>query len=122
MGDFFFLKSYSCFQSVINFTRYSSEIRTMEESKITKYLVNLQVHNQRIQKRKKNYFTPLHKGAIYQFPHRWIYYWHSSKSTGKETGKTHLCVHCAVMNDVFFKALTGIDVPKLNMIPIIRYI
>ena len=26
------------------------------------------------------------------------------------------------MNDVFFKALTGIDVPKLNMIPIIRYI
>ena len=24
-------------------------------------------------------------------PFRWIYYCHSSKSTGKETGKTHLC-------------------------------
>ena len=26
-----------------------------------------------------------------QFLFRWIYYCHSSKSTGKETGKTHLC-------------------------------
>ena len=34
----------------------------------------------------------------------------------------HPIVQYAVMNDVFFKTLTGIDVPKLNMIPIIRYI
>ena len=32
----------------------------------------------------------LHRGAFCQFPFRWIYYCHSSKFTGKETGKTHL--------------------------------
>ena len=35
--------------------------------------------------------TTLHRGAFYQFPFRWIYYCYSSKSTGKETAKTHLC-------------------------------
>ena len=34
---------------------------------------------------------PLHRGAICQFPVRWIYYCHSSESIGKKTGKTHLC-------------------------------
>ena len=33
----------------------------------------------------------VHRGAFCQFPLRWIYYCHSSKSTGKETGKMHLC-------------------------------
>ena len=33
----------------------------------------------------------LHRGAICQFPFRWIYYYGSNKSTGKETGKTYLC-------------------------------
>ena len=33
----------------------------------------------------------MHRGAICQFLFRWIYYCHSSKSTGKKTGKTHLC-------------------------------
>jgi hypothetical protein len=33
----------------------------------------------------------LHRGVFCQFPFRWIKYCHSSKSTGKETGKTHLC-------------------------------
>ena len=37
-------------------------------------------------------FNPLHRGAFSQFLFRWIHYYHSSKSTGKETGKTHLCV------------------------------
>ena len=32
-----------------------------------------------------------------QFPFRWIYYCGSNKSTGKETGKTHLCVHCTML-------------------------
>ena len=32
----------------------------------------------------------LHKGAFFKFLFRWIHYYHSSKSTGKETGKTHL--------------------------------
>ena len=36
-------------------------------------------------------FSPVHRGAFCQFPFRWIYYCHSSKSTGKESGKTHLC-------------------------------
>ena len=34
----------------------------------------------------------VHRGAFCQFPFRWIYYYSSNKSTGKETGKTHLCV------------------------------
>ena len=33
----------------------------------------------------------LHRGAFCQFPFRWIYYCHSSKSTGKKAGKLHLC-------------------------------
>ena len=33
----------------------------------------------------------LHKGTIWQFPVQWIYYCHSSESTGKKTDKTHLC-------------------------------
>ena len=33
----------------------------------------------------------LHRGAFCQFSFRWIYYCHNSKSTGKETAKTHLC-------------------------------
>ena len=37
-----------------------------------------------------------HRYASCQFPFRWIYYCHSSKSTGKETNKTHFCgpVYC----------------------------
>ena len=40
----------------------------------------------------------LHRGAFCQFPFRWIYYCHGSDSTGKETGKIHLCalVHCVL--------------------------
>ena len=40
------------------------------------------------------FFSPhprLHIGAFLQFPFRWIYCCHTSKSTGKETGRTHLC-------------------------------
>ena len=33
----------------------------------------------------------LHRGALCQFPFRWVYYYGSNKSTGKETVKTHLC-------------------------------
>ena len=35
----------------------------------------------------KNATLPPHRGAFCQFPFRWIYYCHSTKSTGK----THLC-------------------------------
>ena len=31
------------------------------------------------------------RGAFCQFPFRWLYYYGSNWSTGKETGKTHLC-------------------------------
>ena len=44
----------------------------------------------------------MHKGAFLQFLFRWIYYWHCSKSTRKETGKTHLC---AMHKGVFWKGL-----------------
>ena len=33
----------------------------------------------------------LHRGAFCKFLFRWIYYYGSNKSTGNETGKTHLC-------------------------------
>ena len=32
-----------------------------------------------------------HRGAFCQFPFRLIYYYGSNKSTGKKTGRTHLC-------------------------------
>ena len=35
--------------------------------------------------------NPVHRGVICQFLFWWIYYCHGSKSTGKKTGKTHLC-------------------------------
>ena len=39
----------------------------------------------------------MHRGAFCQFLFRWIYYYGSNKSTGKETCKPHLCaVHCSV--------------------------
>ena len=48
--------------------------------------------------------APLHRGAFCQFPFRWIYYCHSSKSTGMETGKTHLCALCSgALTAVFLK-------------------
>ena len=38
------------------------------------------------------YLTALvHRGAFCQFLFRWIYYYDSTKSTGKETDKTYLC-------------------------------
>ena len=37
---------------------------------------------------------PLHRGAFCKFPFRSIYYCHSSKSTGMETGKMHLGALC----------------------------
>ena len=35
--------------------------------------------------------STVHRGAFCQFPFWWIYYYGSNKSTGKETGETHLC-------------------------------
>ena len=36
-------------------------------------------------------YSALHRGAFCQFLFRWIDYCHSSKTTRKETGKTHPC-------------------------------
>ena len=38
--------------------------------------------------------STLHRGAFCQFPFRRIYYYHSSKFIGKESGNTHLCTVC----------------------------
>ena len=43
-------------------------------------------------RQKKVHDQSLHRGAFFQFLFRWIHYCHSSKSTGTETGKTHLCL------------------------------
>ena len=42
----------------------------------------------------------LHRSAFCEFPFQWIYYCHSSKSTEKEIGKTHLCVLFGKKNHV----------------------
>ena len=34
---------------------------------------------------------PMRRGVFCQFRFRWIYYYGSNESTGKETEKTHLC-------------------------------
>ena len=36
-------------------------------------------------------YNTVHRYAFCQSSFRWIYYYSSNKSTGKETGKTHLC-------------------------------
>ena len=51
----------------------------------------------------------LHRGAFCQFPFRWIYYCHSSKSTGKETEKMHLC---ALVRLNGRRKLNGLDLSK----------
>ena len=44
----------------------------------------------------------LHRGVFCQFPFRWIYYYGSYKSTGKESGKTHICALVWLINHSFF--------------------
>ena len=43
------------------------------------------------------WISAVHRGAFCQFPFRWIYYYGNNKSTGKETGKMHLCVVCTIV-------------------------
>ena len=37
------------------------------------------------------YIRTVHRGAFCQFSFRWIHYYGSNKSTGLETGKSHIC-------------------------------
>ena len=48
-----------------------------------------------------------HRGAICQFLFRWIWYCHSGKSTGKKTGKLHLCgpVYCSWLYSMYINWL-----------------
>ena len=41
----------------------------------------------------------LHRGAFFQFPFQWSYYYDSNKYNGKETGKMHLCVLLGEIHD-----------------------
>ena len=52
---------------------------------------------------------PMHKGASFQFLFQWIHYCHSSKSTEKETGKTHLCAMVA-------RSVFKVHVPGFNLL------
>ena len=46
---------------------------------------------------------PLHRGAFCMFSFQWIYYHGSNKSTGKETGKTHLyALYCTKLKKIDF--------------------
>ena len=52
--------------------------------------------------------SALHRGAFCQFPFRWIYYCHSSKSTGEETGKTHLCGNLCIFKHLMTRAVVSV--------------
>ena len=54
-------------------------------------------------------------GAFCQFLFRLIYYCHSSKSTGKETGKTHLCAVLKISILIKYPSFDGFLGP-LNVI------
>jgi hypothetical protein len=58
----------------------------------------------------------VHKGAFCQFPFRLIYYYGSNKSTGRETGKIHLCAVDSAKGQLISKCLFGIfNSPKKRM-------
>ena len=59
--------------------------------------------------------TP-HRGAICQFLFRWVFYYHNSKSTGKKTGKTHLCAPVCNFNyfSIIFYYIISIIYPKIG--------
>ena len=70
-------------------------------------------------------FVTLHRGAFFQFLFQWIHYCNSRKSTGRESGKTHLCalsdcctLHCKslslyfalyIHNDAFWQDLVQLQ-------------
>ena len=57
-------------------------------------------------------FPPtLHRGAFCQFPFRWVHYYGSNESTGKETGKTHLCA-LGRISPLMWQHVVGIGLKK----------
>ena len=48
----------------------------------------------------------MHRGAFCQFPFRWIYYFGINESTGKETGKMHLCGMLVLFTIKSFRKVT----------------
>ena len=70
------------------------ELIFFNEKKTRKSLLFFETENLLWKSKFQYFFTPLHRGAFCQFLFRWIYYCHSNKSTGKVTGKTHLCALC----------------------------
>ena len=59
--------------------------------------IALQIETQLGQKLYKfsyDFLPTAHRDAFCKFFFRWIYYCDSGKSAGKETDKTHPCVHC----------------------------
>ena len=51
----------------------------------------------------------LHRDAFSQFPFRWIYYCHNSKSNIKETGKTNICTLAEILT---YKDLINVGIYK----------
>ena len=62
-----------------------------------------------------HWFTVVNRGTFCQFLFWWIYYCHSSKSAGKETGKTHLCVVCDQILVSVLETETQLFYPKLKL-------
>ena len=56
-------------------------------------------------------FKAAYRGAFFQFLFRWIYYYDSNKSTGKKTGKMHLCaLQCT--KSLFFSSFVHENMKK----------
>ena len=56
----------------------------------------------------EQFIRTVHRGAFCQYTFRWIYYYGSNKSTGKETGKSHLCAVQWKRSDHFFLEISQI--------------
>ena len=73
------------------FTRFHGLILVFfSKLKIQIFMITM-VSRQKLHLPKHMQHSAVHRDAFCQFPFRWIYYCHSSKPTGKETGKMHLC-------------------------------
>ena len=57
-------------------------------------------------------FNTVHRGAFCQFPFRWVYYYGSNKSTGKETDKTHLCAVLPLFSQTFNFTVVGVALQR----------
>ena len=81
--------NFVCPKLPLHFTKYDA-LAQRKLGYIFRHALHIRYHQRfGFQLPRSTLATALHKGVFSQFPFRWIYYCHSSKSTKKETGKTY---------------------------------